>query len=132
MDNLEQLVCHIDYFFENIPSVYDEDLDFEVYLKDGKWLITNSKTDKQFGTTNPKHILLFLTEQNADLSVLHSMIYQNVVVEGVLRKKQLRKVEKLIGKEAVEEGEESWNQFADSLMETVGKQIKKSKLSVVE
>ena len=130
MSDLGKLIEHIDYFFERIPSIYDSAVKYEIYLKDKKWLISNLSTGQQFGTTKAESVLSYLKEKNVDLIQLHVLIHQSVVTEGVLRRMQQRKVEALIGKEAIDEGEEAWDEFGKGLAEALGQ--KKTELKVVE
>ena len=60
MDNLLDLLKHIDYFYEYVPSTYEPERKFLVFLKDERWTITDTKTEKDFGTVNPEHVLGFL------------------------------------------------------------------------
>ena len=115
MDNLNELMEHIDYFFQDIPSAYDSDRRFEVYLTEGRWLITDKSNEKAFGTTKYEDALGFLKEANVDLLVLHSLLHDKVCTEGVLRRMQIEKCEELVGAEAITRSEESWAAFADGL-----------------
>ena len=132
MDNLKELMGHIEYFYQPIKSVYDSDLEYEVYLKDGRWTITNLKDGQIFGTTDHEKTLEYLTENKADLSIFHVAVYQCVVNEGVLRRMQLKNVEKLVGIEAIDKQDEAWKDFAKGLVETIEKEMNKPNLRAVE
>lgn len=118
-DNLSKLMGHIDYFFQNIPSLYDSDRQFEVYLKEKKWLITEKKSEQKFESDNYEDALNHLIEGNADLAVLHSLIYSNICTEGVLRRRQLKDVEELVGSEAIDKQQEGWDNFASGLRDMI-------------
>lgn len=121
MDNLLDLMKHVGYFYEPIPSTYEDGRKFTVYLKDTRWTITDSKTEKDFGTTNPEHALGFLVEAKADLLVLHSLISSCICTEGCNLRRKLKKVEDLVGTEAIDVAEEGWKDFAKSIAEMIGK-----------
>ncbi len=87
MDNLRELMGHIDYFFQNIPSQYKTDVKFEVYLKDKRWTVKDTGDNSVFGTTDHNVVLDHLIEVNADLKVLHGLVHSNICTEGVLYEK---------------------------------------------
>jgi hypothetical protein len=119
MDNLLDLMKHVGYFYEPIPSTYEKDRKFTVYLRDTRWTITDSKTEKDFGTTNPEHALGFLVEAKADLSLLHSLISTSICTEGCNLRRKLKTVEDLVGTEAIDTAEAGWKDFAKNLADII-------------
>ena len=131
-DDLKDLMGHIDYFYQPISSAYDETIEFTVFLKDGRWEITNNSVLQTFGTTNSDAALDFLIEVKADLIMLHSLVYSSVCTEGVLRRLQLKKVEELVGKEALDEQDKHWEEFTKGLTGMIEQEMDKPKLGLVE
>ena len=123
MDNLRELMGHIDYFFQNIPSQYKTDVKFEVYLKDKRWTVKDTGDNSVFGTTDHNVVLDHLIEVNADLKVLHGLVHSNICTEGVLRKLQLKKCADLVGIESIDSHEEAWSKFAENLGSIIRKEI---------
>lgn len=117
--NLEDLMKHVDYFYEHIKSAYNEDITLEVFLKNGKWEIKHSGDGMIFGTTDAKTALKFLIRQNADLHQLHNLMHCIVCTEGVLRRQELKKVEELVGKEEIDRQCEGWDNFAKELVNSI-------------
>lgn len=118
-NNLSELIEHITYFYQHIPSAYDSDIQYEVYLKDGKWTIKNLVTESTIILSDDIEALEYMIEANLDLSILHSYVLSDVCTEGVLRRNQLLKVEDLVGVEAINEVEKAWEKFADTIKEIV-------------
>ena len=132
MDNLEELMEHITYFYEPIRSAYDDSLEFTVFLKDGRWEITNNgETIPVFGTTEYMSALGFLVEVNADIALFHGMVHEKVCTEGTLRRLQLKKIEELVGKESVDKNEEAWAEFTKGLAGIIDKEVNKTTLEIV-
>ena len=130
MTQLTDLMNHIDYFYEEIPSVYGNKR-YIVHLEKDTWMISQDK-EILIGTTDQEVALKYLTENSVDLGIFHSLLFGKIATEGVLRREQLKKIENLIGTEAINEQEEVWNEFAESLFETIQKEVNKPKLEVVD
>ena len=123
---------HVEYFFGNISTVYDKEHEFEIYLHDGRWEIKDTKTEWVFGTTEYKDALAHLIKMNVDMNEAHVMFYNIVCTEGVLKRMQLRKIEDMVGKDAVDRQSAGWDSFGEQLKKELQKEIKKPKLSMVE
>ena len=121
MDNLLDLLKHIDYFYEYVPSTYEPERKFLVFLKDERWTITDSKTGKDFGTVNPEHALGFLVEGKADLSIFHSLVSTSICTEGCNLRNKLKKVEELVGTKAIDEVEAGWKDFGSKIVALIEK-----------
>ena len=121
--DLKDLMGHIDYFFENVSSTYDTTVEYEVFLKDKLWKITNKTTNSVFETKEHEDALGYLIKQNADLLTLHSMIFSCICTEGTLRRMQLKKCEDLVGIDAIDKSDESWSGFAESLGAMIAKEF---------
>ena len=119
IDNLNKLMEHIDYFYEYVPSTYESGKKFEVYLKEGTWLITDKKTEESFSTTKHEEALNHLVKCQADLGLFHTMVFGKICTEGVLRRRQLKDVEELVGTDAINKQEEGWDNFADGLKDMI-------------
>ena len=137
MAKLKEMMGHIDYFYQPIPSAYDDTIEFTVYLKDGRWEIKNNSVLQTFGTTSSDAALDFLIEVKADLKMLHNLIYSNICTEGVLRRMQLKKCEAIVGTENIDNHEEAWTKFSESLVGMIEgiadkKEEKKTGLTLVE
>lgn len=126
MDTLK-FMEHIEYFYEKVNSAYGDEI-FTVYLKEGVWEIT--KGQEMFGTTNTKDAFNYLSEQNVDLGNFHALVYDKVCTEGVLRRMQLKKIEELVGSEAIDTQEEGWANFAKQIVGIIDKEDK-PKLAIV-
>jgi hypothetical protein len=129
---IEDLIGHIEYFFGNVKSDYDKDKEFEVYLKDGNWNITNKATGWVFGTTDHLMALNHLIDVKADISQFHIMLYNIVCTEGVLKRMQLKKIEEIVGVDAVDRQAAGWDSFSSSLVKKINKETTKPKLSMVD
>lgn len=121
MDNLLDLMKHITYFYEPVSSTYEKDRTFLVFLKDERWTITDSKTEKDFGTVNPEHALGFLVEAKADLSTFHALVSTKVCTEGCNLRSKLKKVEELVGIKAIDEVEAGWKDFGSKIVSLIEK-----------
>ena len=131
-NNLDELLEHLDYFYDYVKSDYDSDRKFEVYLKEGQWTITDSANGNIFGTPDNKRVMEYLVENNADLLTFHGLVHSAICTEGVLRRMQLKKVELLVGKESLDKSEEAFDAFAKSLGAAVKSQFSdKPKLGLV-
>ena len=134
-DNLEDLMGHIDYFYQIIPSAYDGDVKFTVYLKNKIWKIENSRNPDLFESQDHKEALQYLVDRKVDLSILHTLVYGNVCTEGVLRRMQLKKVTELVGLAAIDKQEEGWANFGAGLKDIIEKTLdskEKTCLTLVE
>lgn len=132
MSNLEELMGHIDYFFEPIKSAYNPELHFEVFLKDLNWTITNRTSGEMFGTKSPKDALKYLIEKRIDVMHLHSLIYATVCTEGTLRRAQLRKCEALVGIESIDRNEAHWDEFSRAMKRAIEEHVKKEDKPLLE
>lgn len=132
-NNLSELMEHITYFYQNIPSSYDSDIEFEVYLKDKEWKITNFIAGSQEIFTKSEDALQYMIDFNVDLLILHNLVHHSVCTEGTLRRMQLKKVEELVGVEEIDKQAEGWENFAKSIAKILNpKEEKPSTLSLVD
>ena len=130
-NDLEKLMRHIDYFFEPVKSTYNPEQSFEIYLKEGRWIITDLLSGEVFGTTEYEEALNHLVENKADLLLFHTLLHSKICTEGVLRRKQLKKCEELVGVDSIDESEKVWEGFAEKLLEIINTEKEKPTLELV-
>ena len=142
---LKDLMGHIDYFFESVSSTYDANIRYQIQLKEHNWSITSEKDGSIFETVKHEDALGYLVEKNADLYTLHHMIFNCIVLEGSLRRLQLKKCEEMVGSAAIDKSDEGLAKFFAGIKDAVSKldeekekkeeeevkEEKKSKFSIV-
>ena len=131
MTKLEDLLEHIDYFYEKIKSDYNPEVEFTIHLENELWEVTNNSDIKEFATNNSKLLLESLIEHKADLATFHSLVKSKICTEGVLNRRQLKTIEELVGKESIDQCEKDWEGFAESLKAAITKEVNKTKLEIV-
>jgi len=126
---MNNLMEHIEYFYEPIPTI-DGQHKYFIWLQDGVWSIVDGG-EVILKTKTSALARDFMQEIGCDMEQFELLVRGTIAVEAVTHIQALKLCEELVGRAAIEEAMEGLERFTQQ----VSKAVKKAtgpKLEVVE